>query len=223
MIWKREKVDWLDIILVWINRKLFVSKVGLNSTIIDLIRVYVRHIRFCSSVAFVAWAGAWDISFSNGGGVVLDLGSWSGLRSSLSWFGGDVLSLSLVVVFLGDADWTGDVESSSGNLAVLLGFLSLGAAFWDLSLVGDGVLVWDDDVLGTDLGLGGSGLGWELGETGLVIELTWSEDGLSTWETAWGNSWAVKDWGFAWGSTLVALSVGVTNKGDNSESVFHIW
>ena len=39
-----------------------------------------------------------------------------------------------------------------------------GGGLGDLGLVGNGVLVWDDDVLGTDVGVGSSGLRGELGE-----------------------------------------------------------
>ena len=41
--------------------------------------------------------------------------------------------------------------------------VSTGGGLRDLSLIGNGVFVWDDDVLGTDLSLGSSGFGGELG------------------------------------------------------------
>jgi len=40
---------------------------------------------------------------------------------------------------------------------------SSGSGLRDLSLVGNGVLVWDHDVLGTNVSVGSSGLGGELG------------------------------------------------------------
>ena len=41
--------------------------------------------------------------------------------------------------------------------------VSTGGGLRDLGLIGNGVLVWDDDVLGTYLSLGSSGLGGEFG------------------------------------------------------------
>ena len=74
-----------------------------------------------------------------------------------------MLTLGGVVVFLRDADGTVDVEGSLGDLAVLLGVGSSGGGFGNLSLIGDGVLVWDHDVLGTDVSVGSSGFRGELG------------------------------------------------------------
>jgi hypothetical protein len=85
------------------------------------------------------------------------------LGSTLTILAGGVLSLGGVVVLLGHADGSVDVEGSLGNLAVLLLVGSSGGGLGNLSLVGHGVLVWDDDVLGTDVGVGSGGLGGELG------------------------------------------------------------
>jgi len=93
----------------------------------------------------------------------LDLGSGSGLGSTFSIFAGGVLTLGGVVVFLGNADGTVDIEGSLGNFTVLLLVGSSGGGFGNLSLVGDGVLVWDNDVLGTDVSVRSSGFGGELG------------------------------------------------------------
>ena len=49
---------------------------------------------------------------------------------------------------------------------------SSGGGFGNLSLVGDGVLVWDDDVLGTDVSVRSSGFGGELG-VGTVCSECW--------------------------------------------------
>lgn len=106
-------------------------------------------------------AGARDIGL--GASVVLDLGSGSGLGSTFSIFAGGVLTLGGVVVFLGNADGTVDIEGSLGNFTVLLLVGSSGGGFGNLSLVGDGVLVWDNDVLGTDVSVRSSGFGGKLG------------------------------------------------------------
>jgi len=115
--------------------------------------------------ASLAWrsggTGAWDIGL--GADVVLDLGSGSGLGSTFSIFACGVLSLGWVVVFLGHSDWTVDVEGSLGDLTVLFLVGSSGGWLGDLSLVSNGVLVWDDDVLGTDVSVRSSGLGGQLG------------------------------------------------------------
>ena len=102
---------------------------------------------------------AWDIGL--GADVVLDLGSGSGLGSTFSIFAGGLLSLGWVVVFLSDADWTVDVEGSLGDLAVLFLVVSSGGWLGDLSLIGNGVFVWDDDVLGTDVSVRSGGFGCE--------------------------------------------------------------
>lgn len=93
----------------------------------------------------------------------MNLGSSSGLGGTLAVLAGGVLALGGVVVFLGHADGSVDVEGSLGNFAVLFLVGTSGGGLGNLSLVGDGVLVWDDDVLGTDVGVGSSGLGGELG------------------------------------------------------------
>ena len=130
-------------------------------------------------------AGAWDIGL--GASVVLNLGSGSGLGGTLSIFAGGVLTLGGVVVFLGNADGTVDIEGSLGNFAVLLLVGSSGGGFGNLSLVGDGVLVWDHDVLGTDVSVGSSGLRGELGvRTGSFLsgELSvLATDGIATSST----------------------------------------
>ena len=74
-----------------------------------------------------------------------------------------MLGLGLVVVRLGDSDGTADIEGSLGEGALLGLSVTVALGLRDLSLVGHGVLVGDDDLLGTDLGLGASGLGGELG------------------------------------------------------------
>lgn len=89
---------------------------------------------------------------------------------------------------------------------------SSGGGFGNLSLVGDGVLVWDDDVLGTDVSVRSSGFGGELGVgTGSLLSgelsvlasngvvggtgtvgttvssgVTISASGSANWFTAWG-------------------------------------
>ena len=73
------------------------------------------------------------------------------------------MTLGGVVVLLRHADGSVDVEGSLGNFAVLFLVGTSGGGFGNLSLVGDGVFIWDDDVLGTDIGVGSSGLGGELG------------------------------------------------------------
>ena len=170
--------------------------------------------------------GAWDIGL--GALVVLDLGSGSGLGSTFSVFACGVLSLGWVVVFLWYADGSGDIEGSLGNFTVLLLVGSSHGGFGNLSLVGDGVLVWDDDVLGTDLGVGSSGLGGELGvSTGSL--LTTEGSGLSTEvvSTAWGSVSATA-WGIAWGASTSGESWGswgafegdggsTSDKGSNDE------
>jgi hypothetical protein len=42
--------------------------------------------------------------------------------------------------------------------------VSTGGGLRDLSLIGNGVFVWDDDVLGTDVSVRSSGFGGELGK-----------------------------------------------------------
>ena len=74
-----------------------------------------------------------------------------------------MLSLGLVVVGLVDGDGAADIEGSLSNLALLRLSLTAALGLADLSLVGHGVLVRDDDLLSTDLGLGTGGLGGKLG------------------------------------------------------------
>lgn len=93
----------------------------------------------------------------------MDLGSGSGLGGTFTVFAGGVLSLGGVIVLLADADGSVDVEGSLGDLTVLFLVGTSVGGLGDLSLIGNGVLVWDDDVLGTDVGGGSSGFGGELG------------------------------------------------------------
>jgi len=112
-----------------------------------------------------------------------------------------VLGLGLVVVRLGDSDGAADIEGSLGKGALLGLSLTVRLGLRDLSLVGNGVLVGDDDVLGTDLGLGASGLGGELGVS--TSSLGTGEGGRDT-----GRSTSRA------GSTAVAgISVAVSTRG----------
>jgi hypothetical protein len=117
------------------------------------------------SVAAAAFAStsASAGNVSSGAEVVLNLSSGSRLGGTLTVLGSAVLGLGLVVVGLGDGDGTGDVESSLGDLALLGLSITVALGLADLSLVGHGVLVGDDDLLSADLGLGTSGLRGELG------------------------------------------------------------
>jgi hypothetical protein len=155
------------------------------------------------------------------------LGSGSGLGDTFSVLAGGVLSLGGVVVLLGDADGTVDVEGSLGDLAVLLLVGSLGGGLGNLSLVGDGVLVWDDNVLGTDVGVGSSGLGGEFGvgsgSLGGAQSGVLSTEGVSSASVAGGAS---ASWGaFAHVSILARGAVegdggGKSEEGCNNE--FHL-
>ena len=109
----------------------------------------------------LASAGAGNVG--SGAQVALNLSSRSRLGGTLAVLVGAVLGLRLVLVALVDGDGTLDFEGSLGDL--LLGGLSLTLALGltDLSLVGDGVLIGDHNLLSADLGLGTSGLGGELG------------------------------------------------------------
>ena len=122
-----------------------------------------------------AGAGAGDISL--GAAVVLNLSSGAGLRGTLAILGSTVLGLALVVVGLVNGDGTGDLEGSLSDLALLGLRLAVALGLRNLSLIGDGVLVGDDDVLSTDLSLGAGGLGGELSVSTSAVLST--EDGLS--------------------------------------------
>ena len=89
-----------------------------------------------------------------------------------------MLGLGLIVVRLSDGDGTADIEGSLGEGALLGLSVTAALGLADLSLVGDGVLVGDDDLLSTDLGLGASGLGGELGIS--TSSLGTGEDGVGT-------------------------------------------
>lgn len=88
-----------------------------------------------------------------------------------------MLGLALVIVGLVNGDGTGDLEGSLGDLALLGLSLAVALGLRNLGLIGDGVLVGDDDVLSTDLGLGTGRLGGELGVSTSAVLST--EDGLS--------------------------------------------
>ncbi len=107
-------------------------------------------------------AGARDGSL--GGEVAEDLGSGSGLGSSLSLLGGGVLSSGGVVVLLGHGDGSSDVEGSGGNLGALGLVGASVAGLGHSGLVSHGLSVWDGDGLGTNVGVGSSGLRVEGGE-----------------------------------------------------------
>jgi hypothetical protein len=215
------------------NGKLSVKAVYLN------VYVTVKSFKFinrcCKSniisvsalVALVACVsggtGAWDIGL--GADVVLDLGSGSGLGSTFSIFACGVLSLGWVVVFLGDGNGTVDVEGSLGDLAVLFLVVSSGGGFGDLSLIGNGVFVWDNDVLGTDVSVRSSGLGGQLsvgtgslgsGEFGVL------RSEAVSW-TVWSTSAVLLLWRWAcWGtSTVVLEGDGGDSSDEGGDNEFH--
>ena len=143
--------------------------------------------RSSADAALLAAAGATETgvagsasagNVSSGAKVVLHLSSGSGLGGTLTVLRSAVLGLGLIVVRLGDSDGTADIEGSLGEGALLGLSVTVALGLADLSLVGDGVLVGDDDLLSTDLGLGASGLGGELGIS--TSSLGTGEDGVGT-------------------------------------------
>lgn len=109
---------------------------------------------------------------------------------------------------------------------------SSGGGFRNLSLIGDGVLVWDDDVLGTDVSVRSSGFGGELGVgTGSLLsgELSvLASNGVARGTgTVGGSSTSAWVTGIvAWGALLDTWGAfesngrGGSDKGSNSE--FHL-
>lgn len=143
--------------------------------------------RSSANAALLAAAGATETgvagsasagNVSSGAEVVLHLSSGSGLGGTLTVLRSAVLGLGLIVVRLSDGDGTADIEGSLGEGALLGLSVTAALGLADLSLVGDGVLVGDDDLLSTDLGLGASGLGGELGIS--TSSLGTGEDGVGT-------------------------------------------
>lgn len=154
------------------------------------------------------------------------------MGGTLAVLAGGVLSLGGVVVLLRHADRSVDVEGSLGNLAVLLLVGSSGGGLGNLGLIGHGVLVWDHDVLGTDVGVGTGGLGGELGvgsgslgtaESGLLVTngVTLTGVGVVAGVLAWLVLFAVASelWGGgSWGA-FEGNSGGGSEESSNSE--FH--
>jgi hypothetical protein len=102
-----------------------------------------------ASIALNASRGSWDGNSTNSAGIE-QLGSRSGLGSSLTALLGGLVTLQVVVVLLVDSDLTVDAELSSGNLAGLGLSLSLGNSLVHLSLIGNDVLIWHGDLVGSD-------------------------------------------------------------------------
>ena len=153
----------------------------------------------------------------------MDLGSGSSLGGSLTVLAGGVLTLGGVVILLRHADGSVDVEGSLGDLAVLLLVGASGGGLGDLSLVGHGVLIWDHDVLGTDLGVGSSGLGGELGEgagsllsSELSVLVTESISGLGTPGTIAWSALALVNW-------LASEGDGLGESEESSNDEFHLY
>ena len=150
----------------------------------------------------------------------------------------DIFGLEGVVVLLGDGDLSTDGEFPLGNLAGLLLVVSLGDGLADLSRVGNGVLVWDDDVAGTDLGVGGSVLGTKSSVVGTTVGVGCGESAIgieggersssersivsigtgTSSEVASGSSWSLLA---RCGVVASSSGRGGSNEG-NESSEFHV-
>ena len=93
--------------------------------------------------------------------VALDGLRLLGLTGVLTALGSGGLSFAGVLTLLSDLDSTVHDEGSLGNSASLVLLLGLGGGLGNLSLIGDGLLVWDNDALGSNLGSSASSLGDE--------------------------------------------------------------
>ena len=145
------------------------------------------------------WACAWDVGFSTY--VVANLGSWSGLGSTFSFFVWAVLSFWFVVVFFEYWDWSWDIEGSFGDQLFLGRALSFALGFTYFSLISNGVFIWDDNVLGSNLGLWSS---WFRGKFG-----KWSRSWCS-WEDGilWSNassSWFLNAYWNNWCASAIGI------------------
>ena len=101
------------------------------------------------------------------------------LGSFLTAVGGRFGTFAGVLTLLSDFDSTLDSEGSLGNTASLILLFGLGAGLRNLSLVGDGLLVWDNDLLGTDFGGRSSELGGECSDTSSAWDRGTSAKGCS--------------------------------------------
>ena len=101
----------------------------------------------------------------------------------------------------------------------------------DLGLISHGVLIWDHDVLGTNLSVGSSRLGGELGERAsslgsgelsvLVTEsVSTGTSSSSPGTIAWGAVALVDLWLLAWGA---AEGDGLGESEESSNDEFHFY
>ena len=82
------------------------------------------------------------------------------------------LTLEGVLTLLSDLDSTVHDEGSLGNSASLVLLLGLGGGLGNLSLIGDGLLVWDNNFLSSNLGSSTS----TLGDEGTNTTSAWERD-----------------------------------------------
>ena len=138
------------------------------------------------------------------------------LGSFFAALGGGGGTFAGVLTLLSDFDSTVDSEGSLGDTASLILLFGLGAGLGNLSLVGDGLLVWDNDLLGTDLGRGSSELSGKSSDTTSAWDSGTSAEGCSVSLTGSVNGLAIISTG-VWGTRD---SLSSTQKDDNSER-FH--
>ena len=97
------------------------------------------------------WRSIWDVSFSTY--IVLNLSSWSALRSTFTFLFSAVFSLGWVVIFFGHRNWTTDVECSLCTLNILSLLITTALSFTDFSLISNSVFIRDNNVLSSNLSL----------------------------------------------------------------------
>ena len=154
----------------------------------------------------------WDISFSTD--VVLNLSSWSRLRSTFSLLGSAVFTLWWIIIFFWDNDLSYNIKSSLGNLDILGFFFTTALSFTDFSLISDSVFIGDNNILSTNLSLRTSRFGSELS----IITTS-----FSTWELYVDSfSWDTANWNNFFTSTIDGFKSGCSYGGDKkSNNEFH--
>ena len=158
------------------------------------------------------WRSVWDISFS--ADIVLNLSSWSRLRSTLSLLGSAVFTLRWIIIFFWDNNLSYNIKSSLGNFDILGFFLTTALSFTDFSLISDSVFIRNNNILSTNLSLWTSRFGSELS----IITTS-----FSSWELYVDSfSWYTANWNDLFTSTINSFESGCSNGGDKeSNNEFH--
>ena len=168
----------------------------------------------CTNVVAAActWRSVWDISF--GTDIVLNLSSWSRLRSTLSLLGSAVFTLRWIIIFFWDNDLSYNIKSSLGNLDILGFFFTTALSFTDFSLISDSVFIGDNNILSTNLSL------WT---SRFRSELSIITTSFSTWELYVDSfSWYSANWNNSFTTTFDRLKSGCSNGSDKKgNNEFH--